>query len=66
MYQNFYIVDDDKAIQKILKNIISKNNQGELIGISGNGLDAIEDIKILNPDIVLVDLLLPGIDGATK
>ncbi|HSQ89269.1 response regulator [Romboutsia sp.] len=63
MHQNFYIVDDDKAIQKMLKNIISKNNQGEIIGMSGNGLDAIKDIKRLNPDIVLVDLLLPGIDG---
>lgn len=63
MNTNFYIVDDDKAVQNVLKNIIIKNNLGDLLGMSDNGNDAIEDIKKMNPDIVLVDLLLPGIDG---
>lgn len=63
MDYKFYIIDDDKVIQRILKNIISKNNLGEVIGISGDGVNSLENIKILKPDIVLVDLLLPGIDG---
>ncbi|MBF8982054.1 response regulator [Lutibacter sp. B2] len=62
---NFYIVDDDKSIRKVLQNIICQFNLGDVVGDADNGIDAIEDIKKLNPDIVLIDLLLPGIDGIT-
>ena len=60
---NFYIIEDDRVVQNILKKIILKNNLGDIIGICDNGIQAIEDIKRLKPDIVLVDLLLPKIDG---
>ncbi|WP_320046528.1 response regulator [uncultured Ilyobacter sp.] len=60
---NFYIVDDDPGIQKILKNILIKNKLGEIVGTANEGAKAIEDIKILKPDIVLADLLLPKVDG---
>ncbi|WP_372713845.1 response regulator [Ilyobacter sp.] len=60
---NFYIVDDDPGIQKILKNIVIKNRLGEIIGTADDGPKAIEDIKLLRPDIVLADLLLPKVDG---
>ncbi|ABR49315.1 response regulator receiver protein [Alkaliphilus metalliredigens QYMF] len=63
MDTSFYIVDDDKVIQKILKGIILNQNLGSLIGTSDNGRTAIEEIKELKPDIVLVDLLMPQIDG---
>lgn len=63
MDTNFYIIEDDKVVQNILKKIILKNNLGDIVGISDNGEQAIEDIKKLNPDIVLVDLLLPKVDG---
>lgn len=59
----FYIVDDDIVIQNVLKNIILKHNLGDVGGTSGSGLDAIKEINKLNPDIVLVDMLLPDIDG---
>lgn len=60
---SFYIIDDDKVIQKILKRIITEKHLGNIIGMSDNGRTAIEEIKILKPDIILVDLLMPEIDG---
>ncbi|MGB6130025.1 MAG: response regulator [Psychrilyobacter sp.] len=60
---NFYIVDDDPAIQKILKIIILKNELGIILGVADDGEKAIKEITSLKPDIVLVDLLLPNIDG---
>ena len=60
---SFYIIDDDKAIRKILKRIITEKHLGDIIGMSDNGRTAIEEIKILKPDIILVDLLMPEIDG---
>lgn len=59
----FYIVDDDDSIRGVLRNIIYQYGFGEVIGEADNGFDAIKDIKTLQPDIVLVDLLLPELDG---
>ncbi len=61
----YYIVDDDINIVKILTNIIEENDFGEVIGFSNDGDAAMKDILILNPDIVLVDLLMPKLDGNT-
>lgn len=57
------IVDDDRAVRRILAGIIENNNLGEIIGESGDGEEAEKKISILKPDIVLMDFLLPGKDG---
>ena len=59
----FYLIDDDKNILHILKRIIRDRGLGEIAGTAENGLDALTDLPLLNPDIVIVDLLMPEIDG---
>lgn len=61
----FFLVDDDKNIQNILKLIITNRSLGEICGTSPNGADALEELKYAKPDIVLVDLLMPVMDGIT-
>lgn len=61
----YYIVDDDISIIRILTNIIEENNSFEVIGCSNNGETAFNEILLLSPDIVLVDLLMPKMDGNT-
>ncbi|WDV44894.1 response regulator [Clostridiaceae bacterium M8S5] len=61
--QTFYIVDDDLGIRKMLENIIIEYSLGNVIGEAEDGNQAIQDINELSPDIVLVDLLLPSVDG---
>lgn len=63
MTHTIYAVDDDRSVLKILRNIIKENNLGELVGTAECGRDAIEDINQLNPSIVLLDFLLPDLDG---
>ena len=63
MNLNFYIIEDDEVIQSILKKIIVNNNLGDIIGITDNGETAVKELRQMNPDIVLVDLLLPKKDG---
>lgn len=63
MNYNFYIIDDDISVIKILSNIIVNHNLGDVCGASKESDLAIEDIKKLKPDIVLIDLLLPKRDG---
>lgn len=62
---NFYFIDDDKNIRNILKLIITERNLGTVCGSAGNGYDALEDIASIKPDIVIVDLLMPEMDGIT-
>ncbi|GAA0114484.1 response regulator [Clostridium senegalense] len=60
---NFFLIDDDVNIINILKLIIESRSLGTIIGYSTNGIDGLEDIKTLTPDIVIVDLLMPLMDG---
>lgn len=63
MDQNIYIIDDDISIRQILKNIIQTQKLGNVIGESDNGEEGLKNIFLIKPDIVIVDLLLPSIDG---
>lgn len=60
---DIYIVEDDINIINILKQIIKDRNLGNLIGYSQDGMEGEMEILELNPNIVLVDLLMPGKDG---
>lgn len=60
---SYYITDDDKVITKILRKIIMENSLGNVIGMADNGSAAIKEIIKLKPDIVLIDLLMPEVDG---
>lgn len=65
MSNQFYIVDDDKSIRVILKKIIQDHDLGQVIGEAGDGEVARRDIMLIRPSIVIIDLLLPGVDGVT-
>lgn len=65
MSVTFYIVDDDKPVRKILGRIIADHDLGDVIGEAEDGAAALGEIAALSPDIVLIDLLLPGVDGIT-
>lgn len=60
---SFYIVDDDEAVIKNIKYIIEDNNLGQIFGYSTSSLQSINEIASLKPDIVIVDYLMPEIDG---
>lgn len=59
----FVIVDDDVSIRSMIKNIIHQHLLGIVVAESGDGLQAEVVLRDCQPDIALVDLLLPGQDG---
>lgn len=61
----FYLIDDSPNIINILKIIIHERELGQVCGSAGNAVDALEDLPVLRPDIVMVDLLMPEMDGIT-
>ena len=57
------IVDDAAFTRNMLKKIISKIDQIEVIGEASNGVEAISLYKKLNPDLVTMDLVMPEKGG---
>ena len=58
------IVDDAMFMRMMLKDILSKNGY-EVVGEAANGKEAIEKYKRLRPDLVLLDITMPEMDGIT-
>jgi len=63
MDKTFLLIDDDVNIRKMLGFLIRKNNLGKVVAELDSGEHAVEEIAFYNPDIVLIDLLLPVKDG---
>lgn len=62
---NVVIVDDNPMILNTLDEVISSEAGLSVIGRADNGKDAIDMIKDTQPDIVLLDLVMPQMDGIT-
>lgn len=60
---SFGIVDDDAASIRMLQSIIEKSWLGEVVVTAENGSDGERAIVNTNPDVVLIDLLMPDQDG---
>jgi two-component system, response regulator YcbB len=60
-----YIVDDDVSIVKMIEEIVLDGNLGEIVGTCDNSLIALDEVCLLKPDILIVDLLMPELDGIT-
>lgn len=63
MEPKFFIIDDDKISRRLLSKIIEQEGLGEIIGELATGSDADVAVMQTRPDVVLVDMLLPGQDG---
>jgi len=57
------IVDDEKPARDRLQQILDDEDDYEVVGEAGNGHDAVSLAAELNPDIVLLDIRMPGLDG---
>lgn len=57
------IVDDEALARDRLKRILEEQNEHEIVGEAGNGQEALEKIEALHPEVVLLDIRMPGIDG---
>ncbi|MFY9283925.1 MAG: response regulator transcription factor [Miniphocaeibacter sp.] len=60
---NILIIEDDKRICKIVEDYLIKD--GHDCFITNNGLDIINMLKKSNPDLIILDLMLPELDGFT-
>ena len=57
------IVDDHKIVRNGLRTFLSTDDEFEVVGEAQNGRQAVEQARALRPDVVLMDLLMPEMDG---
>lgn len=57
------IVDDSAVIRRQLKLLLEQDSELQVIGEASNGEDAIDSVMRLRPDVITMDVSMPGIDG---
>jgi two-component system chemotaxis response regulator CheB len=57
------VVDDSAFARKVLRDVLAASPRIEVVGIARDGLEALEKIAALKPDVVTLDLLMPNLDG---
>lgn len=57
------VVDDERLARKELMNLLSSHPEIEVIGECANAEEALQSIRDLNPDLVFLDVQMPGMNG---
>lgn len=57
------VVDDSAFARKVLRQVLGDDRRIEVVGFARDGLDALEKIAELKPDVVTLDLVMPELDG---
>jgi two-component system nitrate/nitrite response regulator NarL len=58
-----FLVDDQSMLRAAFKSLLSQHSRFEVVGDSGDARQAIERIGELKPDVVLLDITMPGLSG---
>ena len=59
-----FLADDHAVVREGLKALINAQEEMEVIGEAGDGLAAVAATEELDPDVVIVDVSMPGLNGA--
>lgn len=59
------VVDDSNVFRRVLREIFEKNSNIQMVGEAVNGIQALELLLKLKPDVIIMDLEMPIMDGLT-
>jgi CheY-like chemotaxis protein len=57
------VVDDSRLMQHFLTDLLERDSQLRVLGTVGTGQAALEFVRLHKPDVVLMDINMPGMDG---
>ena len=57
------IVDDSRTVLAQIENVVAANETVEVVGTACNGAEAVKQVSQLRPDLVLMDIVMPDVDG---
>ena len=58
-----FIAEDHAIVRKGVRNLLSLESDIEVVGEATNGQEAVQRVTDLTPDVILMDLVMPGLDG---
>ena len=63
MTKQILIADDSGTVRRILRHFLQDRRGVKVCGEAANGLEAVEKARLLRPDLVLLDLAMPEMNG---
>jgi YesN/AraC family two-component response regulator len=57
------LVDDSRAVLSQIQKVVEASEEAEIVGTASNGAEAIQKTSELKPDLVIMDIVMPDIDG---
>jgi CheY-like chemotaxis protein len=57
------VVDDERPLRRLLVLLLERDGRFEVVGEAGDGVTALAEVERLDPDLLLLDLGLPELDG---
>lgn len=63
MGKKVVVVDDSFVMRTLVKDIVAADPDLDVVGEAGNGVEALDAVKKCSPDVVLLDIEMPQMDG---
>ncbi len=57
------LVDDSRTVLAQIEKVVSASEKAEIVGTASNGAEAIQKASELKPDLIIMDIVMPDIDG---
>jgi YesN/AraC family two-component response regulator len=57
------LVDDSRTVLSQIEKVVETSEEAEIVGTASNGAEAIQKASELKPDLVIMDIVMPDIDG---
>ena len=57
------LVDDSRTVLLQIEKVVEASEEAEIVGTASNGAEAIQKASELKPDLVIMDIVMPDIDG---
>jgi DNA-binding NarL/FixJ family response regulator len=63
MARRLVVADDDESMRRLLRILVELDDDFEIIGEATCGREALEQVEALDPDVLILDLEMPEMDG---
>lgn len=57
------LVDDHPMIRQGLRNLVTSENDFQVVGEAGDGVEALQKIQLIRPDVLIMDMMMPNLNG---